>query len=161
MTGPNIYFAKESDVPEILKFIHDLAVFEKLENEVKVTEEKLRETLFGDKKYAEVLFIDYQGVKAGFALFFHNYSTFLGQPGIYLEDLFIKPEYRGQGLGKKLLSHLAKLTVQRGCGRLEWSVLNWNQDAIEFYKSLGAKAMSEWTVYRLVDRELQKFAINS
>ena len=153
-----IAFAKQSDVPEILNFIKDLAKFEKLEHEVKVTQEKLSESLFGPRKYAEVVFLEVSGVRAGFALFFHNYSTFLGQPGIYLEDLYVKPEFRGKGYGKALLAFLAKTAVNRECGRLEWSVLNWNESAIEFYQSLGAKPMSEWTVQRLTGDELHTLA---
>lgn len=141
--------AREKDIADILRFIRLLAQYEKLENQVSVTEEKLRDTLFGCRKYAEVLFLEANQKKVGFALFFHNYSTFLGKPGIYLEDLFVLPDERGKGYGKKLLTHLANLALERGCGRLEWSVLNWNQPAIDFYLSLNAEPMKEWTVYRL------------
>lgn len=141
--------ARERDISQILHFIRLLAHYEKLEHQVSVTEEKLRDSLFGCRKYAEVIFIEVNDKKVGFALFFHNYSTFLGKPGIYLEDLFVLPEHRGQGFGKKLLAHLAHLALERGCGRLEWSVLNWNQPAIDFYLSLKAEPLKEWTVYRL------------
>jgi GNAT superfamily N-acetyltransferase len=149
-----IRFAIEKDIPEILKFIRALAVYEKLEHECVVTEERLRDTLFGERKYAEVIFIEENGIAAGFALFFHNYSTFLGKPGIYLEDLFVRPEFRGKGYGKRLLTYLAKLAVQRDCGRLEWAVLDWNKPSIDFYLSLGAKPMDEWTVQRLTGAAL-------
>lgn len=153
-----IVFATEADVPDILNFIKDLAAYEKLSHEVEATEEQLRESLFGSRKYAEVIFLEQNHVRAGFALFFHNYSTFLGKPGIYLEDLFVRPEFRGKGFGKRLLSFLANLALVRGCGRLEWWVLNWNQPAIDFYASLGARAMSEWTVQRVSGNDLEKLA---
>jgi GNAT superfamily N-acetyltransferase len=150
-----IVFAQESDIPDTLKFIRELAIYEKLEHEMVATHEDLKQTLFGDKKFAEVIFLEEEsGNRVGFALFFHNYSTFLGKPGIYLEDLFVLPEARGKGYGKKLLSYLAKLAVERGCGRLEWWVLNWNKPAIDFYISLGSKPMSEWTVHRVTGTEL-------
>jgi GNAT superfamily N-acetyltransferase len=153
--------ATENDVSKILEFIRDLAQYEKLAHEVVATEETLRSTLFGEKKFAEVVFIEELGKKVGFALFFHNYSTFLAKPGIYLEDLYVNPEYRGKGYGKRLLGYLAKLAVQRDCGRLEWSVLDWNTPAIEFYRSIGAEPMSEWTVQRLTGTTLTKFASQS
>ncbi|WP_413586009.1 N-acetyltransferase family protein [Bdellovibrio sp. HCB274] len=153
-----IVSAKESDIPEILHFITQLAIYEKLEHEVVATEESLRKTLFGEKKFAEVIFLEEDGSKAGFALFFHSYSTFLALPGIYLEDLFVLPEHRGKGYGKRLLSHLAKIAVERGCGRLEWSVLDWNKPAIDFYLSLGSKPMDEWTVHRVTGEALEKLA---
>ncbi len=153
-----ICFAQEADVPEILKFINELAVYEKLEHEVRATVEQLRESLFGRRRYAEVLFLEEDGKKLGFALFFHNFSTFLAQPGIYLEDLFVRPEARGKGYGKRLLAYLAKLAVNRGCGRLEWWVLDWNQPAIDFYISLGAQPMSEWTVQRITGKSLTGLA---
>ncbi len=155
---PKIVFANKSDVQEILKFITELAVFEKLACEVSVTVEKLTATLFGEKKYAEVIFLEVGTAKAGFALFFHNYSTFLGQPGIYLEDLYVRPQYRGKGYGKKLLSHLASITVDRGCARLEWAVLNWNTPAIEFYRTKNAVSMSDWTMQRLTGDALKLLA---
>jgi GNAT superfamily N-acetyltransferase len=149
ISGFTIRFAGEADVPLILHFIKGLADYEKLTHEVRATEAQLRETLFGARRYAEVIIGEFEGAPVGFALFFHNYSTFLGQPGIYLEDLFVKPEMRGRGFGKALLTFLAKLAVERKCGRLEWSVLDWNAPAIGFYKKLGAVPMDEWTIFRL------------
>src|SRR3954469_2981125 len=131
--------ANESDVPQIHQFIRDLADYEQLAHVVVATDEHLRATLFGSTPYAEVIIAEEDGKEVGFALFFHNYSTFLAQPGIYLEDLFVEPSKRGRGYGKKLLQHLARLCVERNCGRLEWAVLNWNEPSIQFYKSLGAK----------------------
>jgi len=150
--------AQESDVPTILGFIKELAVYEKLEHEVVATEEILRRNLFGPKPFAEVIFLEENSVKAGFALFFHTFSTFLGQPGIYLEDLFVKPEHRGKGYGKKLLAFLAKETLKRNGGRLEWSVLDWNQPSIDFYHSLGAISKTEWIGQRLAGEALKKLA---
>lgn len=151
--------ATARDVGDILKFIRALAVYEKLEHEVVATEESLKRTLFGEKPAAEVLLIqDPDGTRVGFALFFHNYSTFLAKPGLYLEDLFVLPEHRGKGHGKKLLAHLARLALERGCGRLEWWVLDWNQPALDFYARLGAKAMSEWTVQRVTGEALARLA---
>lgn len=144
-----IRFAQAADTPVILGFIRALAVYEKLEADCVATEERLRATLFGPRPYAEVLLIEEGGKAQGFALFFHNYSTFLAKPGIYLEDLFVDPAARGRGYGKALLAKLAEIAVERGCGRLEWSVLDWNQPAIDFYLSLGARPMDEWTVYRV------------
>jgi GNAT superfamily N-acetyltransferase len=141
--------ARESEVPVILQFIRDLAVYEHLEHEAVATEESLRKSLFGPRPYAEVVFACVAEEPVGFALFFHNYSTFLGRPGIYLEDLFVRPEARGQGIGKRLLTWLAQLAVERGCGRLEWAVLDWNEPSIAFYESLGAKPMDEWRIFRL------------
>lgn len=149
MTALTIRAATINDVPQILAFIRALAVYEKLEHMVVADEGQLRKTLFGARPAAEVRIADWAGAPAGFALFFHNYSTFLGKPGIYLEDLFVLPEFRGKGIGKSMLIHLAQLAVERDCGRLEWSVLDWNTPAIEFYKSLGAVAMDEWTIYRV------------
>jgi len=150
--------ATEADVPLVLKFIRDLAEYERLLDVCFATEEFLRQTLFGARPYAEVVFACEDGVEVGFALFFHNYSTFLGQPGIYLEDLFVEPSKRGRGYGKKLLQHLARLCVERNCGRLEWAVLNWNEPSIQFYKSLGAKPQDEWQVYRLTGETLRALA---
>ncbi len=147
-----------SDVPEILKFIRELAIYERLEHEVVADEIALTQTLFGPQKYAEVLFLEEEGKKVAFAIFFHNFSTFLAKPGIYLEDLFVLPEHRGKGYGKKLLAYLAKTAVQRNCGRLEWSVLTWNTPAIEFYNSLGAKPMNEWSVNRLTGDALYQLS---
>lgn len=156
-----IIFATKEDVKDILFFIKSLAVFEKLESEVEVTEQKLLDTLFGAKKYAEVIFFEENGKRVGFALFFHNYSTFLGKPGLYLEDLFVLPGARGKGYGKQLLSFLAKLAVERNCGRLEWWVLDWNKHAIDFYVSLGARSMSEWIVQRVTGQALIDLAKES
>lgn len=141
--------ATASDVPLIASLIRALAEYEKLAHEVRFDEAVLAEKLFGPRPYAEVVIGEINGVPQGFALFFHNFSTFEGKPGIYLEDLFVQPEARGSGLGKALLSHLAALAVERDCARLEWSVLDWNEPAIGFYKSLGAKLMDEWTVMRV------------
>ena len=146
------------DVPLIAELIRGLARYEKLEQEVVMTEEKLTATLFGDRRYAETLIAEEVGEPMGFALFFHNFSTFLAQPGIYLEDLYVLPEQRGRGVGRALLERLAQLAVDRGCGRLEWAVLDWNVDAIKFYERLGAKPNSEWTVYRLTGRPLRALA---
>ena len=146
--------AERADVPLIAELIRGLARFEKLEHEVSMTEERLAENLFGRHRYAETLLAEEEGVPVGFALFFHNFSTFLAQPGIYLEDLFVVPEQRGHGVGRALLKELARLAVERGCGRLEWSVLDWNREAIGFYERLGAKPNSEWTVYRLAGEAL-------
>ena len=147
--GFTIRFAGQADAPLILQFIKGLAEYEKLTHEVRATETQLRETLFGARRYAEVIIGEYKGEPVGFALFFHNYSTFLGQPGIYLEDLFVQPGMRGRGFGKALFTFLARLAVERNCGRLEWAVLDWNAPAIGFYKKLGATPMDEWTVFRL------------
>ncbi len=144
-----ITFAEESESALILDFITQLAEYEKLSNEVSATEASLREALFGARPYAECLIARLDGAPAGFALFFHNFSTFLAKPGIYLEDLFVYPALRGHGVGKALLLRLAEIARERGCGRLEWSVLDWNTPAQEFYKRLGAVPMDEWTVYRL------------
>ena len=150
--------ATEADVPLILKFIRDLAIYEKLEHKVVATEAGLRQTLFGNPRFAEVVFAVIDGTEAGFALFFHNYSTFLGAPGIYLEDLFVKPEFRGRGLGKALLAHLAKLARERGCGRVEWAVLDWNTPSIDCYKSLGAIPLDDWRIFRLTGEAMEKLA---
>ncbi|HMO36165.1 MAG TPA: GNAT family N-acetyltransferase [Gemmatales bacterium] len=148
--------ATTADVPAISRLIRELAEYEKLSHEVVFEEEKLHQHLFGPKPFAEVLIVETEGLPVGFALFFHNYSTFLGQPGIYLEDLYVQPAYRSKGFGKQLLAKLAELALERGCGRLEWAVLNWNKPAIGFYESLGAKPNSEWTVYRLTGTALKK-----
>ncbi|HEV7311669.1 GNAT family N-acetyltransferase [Sphingopyxis sp.] len=141
--------ATPADLPLIAQFIRDLADYEKLAHEVRFDEAKLGEKLFGARPYAEVVIGELDGAPQGFALFFHNFSTFEGRPGIYLEDLFVRPEARGSGLGKALLSHLAALCTERDCARLEWSVLDWNAPAIGFYQSLGARLMDEWTVMRV------------
>jgi GNAT superfamily N-acetyltransferase len=150
--------ATEHDVPLILRFIRELAEYERLAHECVATEESVRETLFGARPYAEVIVAEEDGEPAGFALFFHNYSTFLARAGIYLEDLYVRPEMRGRGVGKKLLARLAAIAVERNCGRLEWSVLDWNEDAIRFYRSLGAKPQDEWTVYRVTGDALRELA---
>lgn len=154
-----VYFryAEETDVALILQFIKDLAEYERMSDEVIATEELLREWIF-EKKKAEVIFAMEGEKEVGFALFFHNFSTFLGRAGIYLEDLYVKEAYRGRGYGKALLKKLAKIAVERGCGRLEWSCLDWNQPSIDFYRSLDAVPMDEWTVYRATGETLQKLA---
>lgn len=149
--------ATENDIPTILHLITQLAIYEKLEREVVATEETLKQTIFV-QNYAEVILGEEDGQPVGFALFFHNYSTFLSKPGIYLEDLFVEAAHRGKGYGKKLLAELARIAKERNCGRLEWSVLNWNTPSIEFYKSLGAKPMDEWTVYRMTEQEINDLA---
>lgn len=149
--------AERRDVPLILRYIRELARYEKLEEEVVATEEILEEWLF-DKEKAEVIFAVVEGKEVGFALFFHNFSTFLGRAGIYLEDLYVEPAYRGQGIGTALLKELARIAVARGCGRLEWWCLDWNQPSIEFYRALGAEAMDDWTVYRISGETLSKLA---
>jgi GNAT superfamily N-acetyltransferase len=150
--------ATAADTPAICRLIRALAEYERLAHEVVLDEAQLHEHLFGPRPHAEVLLAEEQGAVVGFALFFHNFSTFLGKPGIYLEDLFVYPEQRGMGHGKELLRALAKLAVERGCGRLEWAVLNWNEPAIRFYQSLGARALDEWTVYRLTGAALKAVA---
>ncbi len=150
--------ATVEDVPLILSFIRKLAEYEKMLDDVVATEDGLREVLFGERRYAETIIAYEHNEPVGFALFFHNFSTFVGKPGIYLEDLFVDPEHRGKGFGKALLAHLAKLAQERNCGRLEWAVLNWNQPSIEFYESLGAKPMNGWTVYRLTGAALENLA---
>jgi GNAT superfamily N-acetyltransferase len=153
--------AAERDIPLILSFIRKLAEYEKLAGDVVATEALLTRALFGERRYAEVLLAHLDGEAAGFALFFHNFSTFLGQPGIYLEDLFVNPEHRGRGIGKALLAHLAGIAVERGCGRLEWAVLDWNAPSIAFYKRLGAIAMDDWTVFRLTGAALGELAVRA
>lgn len=149
--------AERQDVPLILRYIRELARYEKLEHEVVATEALLEEWLF-DRAKAEVIFAVADGREVGFALFFHNFSTFLGRAGLYLEDLYVEPAYRGQGIGTALLKELARIAVARGCGRLEWWCLDWNQPSIEFYRALGAEAMDDWTVYRLSGETLAKLA---
>lgn len=150
--------AAPADLPLIAQFIRDLAVYEKLAHEVRFDEATLGEKLFGPRPYAEVVISELDGEPQGFALFFHNFSTFEGRPGLYLEDLFVRPEARGSGLGKALLAHLAQLCVTRDCARLEWSVLDWNTPAIGFYQNLGAKLMDEWTVMRVDGDALTELA---
>jgi len=147
-----------ADVPIILKLIRDLATYERAPNEVTATEEQLVDVLFGEKPAAEVLLAFEKDTPVGFALFFHNFSTWLGRPGLYLEDLFVKPEARGKGFGRALLVDLARIARDRGCGRMEWAVLNWNDPAIKFYRALGAKPMNEWTVFRLTHDGIARLA---
>jgi GNAT superfamily N-acetyltransferase len=150
--------ANPADVPIIARLIRALAEYEKLSHEVVLREEDLHRHLFGERRHAEVLLAEDEGRVVGFALFFHNYSTFLARPGIYLEDLFVLPESRGRGYGKALLSHLARVAVERGCGRFEWSVLDWNTPSIEFYRSFGAVPQEEWTVFRVTGEALERLA---
>lgn len=160
MNHTNFRFATEKDTALILDFIKALAEYEKMSDQVVANEDMLREWIF-EKKKAEVLFALEDGKEVGFALFFHNFSTFLGRAGIYLEDLFVMPEYRGHGHGKGLIRELARITVERGCGRLEWCCLDWNQPSIDFYRALGAESMDEWTTYRLTGDSLRAFAENA
>ena len=147
--------AVRADVPVIAELIRGLARFEKMEDQVTMTEDRLAASLFGERRYAETLIAEQDDAEpVAFALFFHNFSTFLAQPGIYLEDLFVVPEHRGRGIGRAVLKELARLAVERGCGRLEWAVLDWNRDAIGFYERLGARPNSDWTVYRLAGEAL-------
>ncbi len=150
--------AVAADVGRILAFIRELAEYEQLSHEVVADETGLTAQLFGDHPRAEVLITDVDGTAAGFALFFHNFSTFVGKPGLYLEDLFVSPTYRGHGLGKRLMLRLAQIAVERDCGRFEWSVLDWNQPAIDFYRSLGAVGMDEWTIQRVSGEALHALA---
>ncbi|MCS6806923.1 MAG: GNAT family N-acetyltransferase [Acidobacteriota bacterium] len=160
--GPIAHFrielATDADVPLILSLIKELAEYERLSHEVVATEEQLRNELFGERPVAEVIIGYVEDQPVGFALFFHNMSTFLGRRGLYLEDLYVKPEFRGRGFGRAMLVYLARLAVKRGCGRLEWAVLDWNEPAIRFYEKLGAVAMHEWTIYRLSGEALHRLA---
>jgi len=150
--------ATENDAAAIFSLIKELAEYEKLSDQISTTEKELKETLFGKDKFVEILLAEFNGEIVGQALFFKNFSTFLGKPGIYLEDLYVKPEMRGKGIGKKLFLELVKIAKERNCGRVEWSVLNWNTSAIDFYKSLGAIPMDEWTVYRLTEDKIKALA---
>ena len=150
--------ARLADVPTILQLIRDLATYERAPNEVTATEEQLIDVLFGEKPAAEVLLAFENETPVGFAVFFYNFSTWLGRPGLYLEDLFVKPEKRGKGYGHALLVDLAKIARDRGCGRMEWAVLDWNDPAIQFYHKLGAKPMNEWTVFRLTRDGIARLA---
>lgn len=150
--------ARENDISLILTFIKELAHYEKLAHAVVATEEHLREHLFGTNPKAEVVLAYYEQVPVGFALFFHNFSTFVGRPGIYLEDLFVRETMRGKGIGKALLAYLAHVAIERNCGRFEWAVLDWNSPAIEFYKSLGALPVDDWTIFRVSGDALQNLA---
>lgn len=152
-----IRYAKEEDVGLILEFIRELADYEEMLDLVEATEDILRESLF-EEKHGEVIIGEYEDKPVAFALFFHNFSTFVGRPGLYLEDLFVKPAYRGKGIGKILLAFLAKIAVDRRCGRFEWWCLDWNEPSIEFYKKMGAVAMDEWTVFRVDDKALMDLA---
>ena len=150
--------AKRQDAPVILSLIKELAEYEHLSHEVVASEDDIRKTLFGEHPFAEALIGECEGVPVSFALFFHNFSTFLGKPGIYLEDLYVQPEHRGKGFGSKMLAHIAFLAKKRGCGRFEWSVLNWNTPAIRTYEKLNAVPMKEWILYRLSGQALDKLA---
>lgn len=161
MSDLTIRSASESDTGLVRQFILELAEYERLADTVTMTEEDLRESLFGQPPSAEVL-LAFEGKEAvGFAVFFHNFSTFVGRPGLYLEDLYVRPAFRGKGYGKAFLQHLARLAVHRRCGRMEWAVLDWNQPAIRFYQSLGAVAQDQWTVYRLTEDQMTKLASES
>lgn len=151
--------ATEADIPLILQFIRDLAEYERLSHKVTADEAGLRATLFGNPRFAEVLIGEEDGAPAGFAIFFHSYSTFLARPGVYLEDLFVKPEARGRGYGKALLARLAAVAKERGCGRVEWAVLDWNEPSIQFYRSLGATSLDDWKIFRLTGEALDKLAV--
>lgn len=143
--------AEKSDIPGILMMIKELAEYEKLLHEVVTTEDQLEKVIFGEQKFVEVLIAELDGTLAGQTIFFQNFSTFLGRPGLYIEDLYVRPELRGKGIGKALLNEVIKLAKQRNCGRVEWVVLDWNQPAIDFYKSIGAKSLDEWTIFRLTE----------
>jgi GNAT superfamily N-acetyltransferase len=147
-----------NDVPLILQFIRELAEYEQLLQSVTTTEDRVRETLFGTDPAAYALLAYDSGQPVGFAIYFFNYSTFVGRPGLYLEDLFVRPEARGKGFGRQLLAHLAGVAIERGCGRMEWAVLDWNEPALGFYKRLGATPMEDWTVFRLTDQALEDLA---
>jgi GNAT superfamily N-acetyltransferase len=146
-----IRHASKSDTRVILQLIRELAEYERMPNEVVATEAGLSDTLFGPRAYAEVLLVEEKGEAVGFCLFFYNYSTFLGKPGLYIEDLYVRPEHRGKGIGKKLFKEIAAIAREKNCGRIEWWVLDWNKPAIAFYAGMGAKPMDEWTVYRLTE----------
>jgi len=156
--GVTLRFATAEDTPVILAMIRELADYERMSHEVVADVTRLRQSLFGERRVAEVLIAEKRREPVGFALFFHNFSTFVGRPGIYLEDLYVRPAARGSGIGKALLVRLARIAVERGCGRLEWAVLDWNEPAIGFYRRLGATAMDEWTVFRLTGAALEDLA---
>ena len=160
MSDFQITAATDQDVPIILDLIKQLADYERLADRVVATEQRLRDTLFGERPAAEVLLASLEGETVGFAVFFTNYSTFLAKPGLYLEDLFVKPHARGKGIGKALLARLAKVAVERDCGRVDWQVLNWNEPSIRFYEALGAVPLSDWTTYRLTGEPLVKLSRN-
>ncbi len=146
--------ANPDDIPLVLSLIKEIADYENLSHEVVATEENLHDSLFGENSNTEVIIAYYNELPAGYAVFFHNFSSFIGKSGLYLEDIYVKPELRGEGVGKKIFMHLAQLAVDRNCGRMEWSVLNWNVPAINFYQKLGAVPLEEWTVYRLTESKL-------
>lgn len=148
--------AREADIPQILQFIRELARYEHLEREVVATEADLREALFGARPYAEVVLACLEGSPVGFALYFHNFSTFTGRAGVYLEDLYVEPQARGQGVGRQLLRHLARVAIERRCARLEWAVLAWNAPSIAFYRSLGAQPLEDWRLFRLAGASLER-----
>lgn len=150
--------ATREDIPLILNFIKLIAEYEKLSHEVIATEESLYHSIFGEKSTVQVLLAFENDIASGYAIFFHNFSTFVGKKGIYLEDLFVKPEFRGKGIGKLLLKEIAKIAVENNCGRIEWAVLDWNKPAIDFYESIGAKAMNEWILFRMNEGEIKNFA---
>jgi GNAT superfamily N-acetyltransferase len=158
MSDTNTRPATPDDIQTILRFVKDLARYEKAEHEVVATEETLARTLFGEPRYAEALIAEYRSEPVGFAVYFYSYSTWLSQPGLYLEDLYVMPQYRSYGAGKALLNTLARIALDRGCGRFEWSVLDWNEPAINFYERLGAEAQSEWIKYRLSGKSLTDLA---
>jgi GNAT superfamily N-acetyltransferase len=158
MDDVRILSARADDVPTILDLIRALGAYERMSGEVVATEESLREWLFGERPAAEVVLAHAGEGVVGFALFFHNFSTFLGRPGLYLEDLFVVPEWRGQGIGRRLMVHLAAIAVSRGCGRMEWAVLDWNEAAIGFYERMGARVMKEWQLCRLSGEGLSRVA---
>jgi|SRR5687767_11566436 GNAT superfamily N-acetyltransferase len=158
MSDIRIEPATEADVPLMLQLIKDLAEYERLADEVVATEAMVRESFFGPVPHAKAVIARIGGDAVGFAIWFSTYSTFLSKPGIYLEDLFVLPDWRGKGVGRALLQHLARIAVEQGCGRIEWSVLNWNETAIRFYRNIGARAMNEWTVYRLTGDALARVA---
>jgi len=158
INGFEIRHAEKKDVPLIRALIRELAEYEKMLDEMVATEELLEKHLFGENRFVEVVLGYFNDAPVGFALFFHNFSTFVGKPGLYLEDLYVKPEYRGKGFGKLLLAYLAKLAVERDCGRYEWAVLDWNEPALKFYKTLGAKVMDKWLIHRVTGKELKNLA---
>jgi len=158
INGFEIRHAEKKDVPLIRALIRELAEYEKMLDEMVATEELLEKHLFGENRFVEVVLGYFNDAPVGFALFFHNFSTFVGKPGLYLEDLYVKPEYRGKGFGKLLLTYLAKLAVERDCGRYEWAVLDWNEPALKFYKTLGAKVMDKWLIHRVTGKELKNLA---
>jgi GNAT superfamily N-acetyltransferase len=150
--------ARPDDCATLVALIRELAVYERLEDQARATPDDLHQNLFGPRPFAEALIAEVDAEPAGFALYFHNFSTFRGQPGLYVEDLFVKPEHRGRGIGRAFLAQLAKLAMERGCGRMEWAVLDWNAPAIGFYRSLDAAAMDDWTIFRLADGPLSRLA---